>query len=365
MKKSSTKPLKPEQFAQQLLAWYDINGRKNLPWHQQANAYKVWLSEIMLQQTQVTTVIPYFQRFLRRFPTLSDLAGADLDSVLSLWSGLGYYARARNLHACARQILDKHHGEFPQDYETVMQLPGVGRSTAAAILAQAFGQRHAILDGNVKRVLARLHCVAGWPGSHKTSETLWTWAEHYTPYERLADYTQAIMDLGALICSRGKPKCVACPITNACLAHQTQTIEKFPEPKPKKHIQLKKVRMLLIANDKQELLLAKRPPAGIWGGLWSLPECPWEQDIETWINQTLGIICEPLEEFNVIRHSFSHFNLDIYPVLLKTEDNAVKLMEATPTIWYKRRLNSKYGLAKPVQTLVEYFFDRINTGAEQ
>jgi len=223
-----------DSFSQQLLDWYDRHGRKELPWHRDRSAYRVWVSEIMLQQTQVTTVIPYFERFMERFPSVHDLASAAREEVLGYWSGLGYYARARNLHAAAIEVVERFGGEFPQDPEQLQSLRGIGRSTAAAIAAQAFDRRAAILDGNAKRVLARYHAIEGWPGKTAVTKKLWDCAEQHTPHERVCDYTQAIMDLGAMVCTRRNPACAACPMRTGCIGYARNNPEAYPGRKPKK-----------------------------------------------------------------------------------------------------------------------------------
>ena len=247
-------------FADQLLHWYDRHGRQNLPWHRGRNPYLVWVSEIMLQQTQVGTVIPYFERFIARFPDVQSLAEAPLDAVLEHWSGLGYYARARNLHKAALQIIADHGGEFPQDQEALQNLPGIGRSTAAAILAQAFEIPAAILDGNVKRVLARYYAIAGWPGRSDVLKRLWVAAEAHTPETRVQAYTQAIMDLGALVCTRRNPACERCPVVDGCAAFAADTQHLYPAPKPRKPLPERSTWALLIEDKQGRLLLERRPP---------------------------------------------------------------------------------------------------------
>ena len=217
-----------------MIAWFAQHGRKDLPWQQDPTPYRVWVSEIMLQQTQVRTVIPYYQRFMQAFPDLRALAAAPLDQVLHHWSGLGYYARARNLHRAAQRIRDDHAGRFPEDIEVVMRLPGIGRSTAGAVLSLACGQRHAILDGNVKRVLARFHAVEGWPGKTAVLEQLWALAEAATPQRDVAAYNQAMMDLGATLCRRGTPECPSCPLQSDCRACKLGRQSEFPAPRPRR-----------------------------------------------------------------------------------------------------------------------------------
>ncbi|MDH5180600.1 MAG: A/G-specific adenine glycosylase [Gammaproteobacteria bacterium] len=349
--------MKPEQFAQTLLDWYDSHGRHDLPWQQQRTPYTVWLSEIMLQQTQVTTVIPYYLRFIDTFPTISDLALAPLDTVLHLWTGLGYYARARNLHKAAQIIHTEHGGDFPQDIETVMALPGVGRSTAGAILAQSLEQRHPILDGNVKRVLTRLHAIVGPPGQKKVENQLWELAEHYTPHTRLADYTQAIMDLGATLCSR-RPDCRRCPFRHDCAALQEGDPTAYPTPKARKELPVRTTQMLLLENPAGYILLQQRPPTGIWGGLWSLPECPADTDINQWCRDQLGLQIETTRRGDNLRHTFSHFHLDIQPVYAtlsngKRNNHTEHLMEAGNTVWYNCAQPDARGLPTPVKRLLK------------
>lgn len=341
-------------IAERLLAWYEQHGRKDLPWQQQRSAYRVWVSEIMLQQTQVKTAIPYFERFMQRFPDVLGLANADEDEVLHHWSGLGYYARARNLHRAAQQVRDVHGGEFPQQFDEVLALPGVGRSTAAAILAQAHEQRHAILDGNVKRVLARFHALHGWTGQASVQQQLWHYAEAYTPYQRVADYTQAIMDLGATLCTRARPRCDECPLQSDCAALATDQVSLLPTPKPKKTLPVKTVRMLLLHNAEREVLLEKRPPTGIWGGLWSLPEMPLQEAVENWCQQHYQLVLKHCKEQPVVRHTFSHFHLDITPCVAEVvmdgnepaNNHGQSVMEASRRVWYK---SSQTDCASPEQ----------------
>ncbi|GAM67417.1 A/G-specific adenine glycosylase [Vibrio sp. JCM 19236] len=251
-------------FAQQILTWYHQYGRKHLPWQQNKTAYKVWLSEIMLQQTQVATVIPYFERFLEEFPDIVSLADADIDQVLHLWTGLGYYARARNLHKAAQMVRDEHNGEFPTEFEDVLALPGVGRSTAGAILSSVYNQPHAILDGNVKRVLARANAIEGWPGKKTVENQLWEIAEQHTPSTEVEHYNQAMMDMGAMLCTRSKPKCTLCPVEKLCVANKQSNPLDYPGKKPKKEKPTKQT-TFLIFHCKGQVWLEKRPPAGIWG----------------------------------------------------------------------------------------------------
>ncbi len=307
------------EFAPRLIAWQRRHGRHELPWQGSAagDAYPVWLSEIMLQQTQVETVIPYFQRFLQRFPDLVTLAAADQDAVLGLWSGLGYYSRARNLHKAAQRIASVHGGEFPRDFAQILELPGIGRSTAAAIAAFAFGQRRAILDGNVKRVLTRLYGIDGWPGGKAVEDRLWRLAEALLPETDIAPYTQGLMDLGATLCTRGKPRCDACPFADDCIAQRQGRQRELPQARPKKAIPEKSTAMLVLLHA-GEVLLEKRPNSGIWGGLWSLPECEVDAD-PVHAAQRLGLAAELRGELPALSHTFTHFRLHIQPWRMQVE----------------------------------------------
>ncbi|HNP62434.1 MAG TPA: A/G-specific adenine glycosylase [Woeseiaceae bacterium] len=338
-------------FAARVLTWFDVHGRTDLPWQQDVSAYRVWVSEIMLQQTQVQTVIPYFEKFMQRFPDVVSLAEAKQDEVLSYWSGLGYYARARNLYKAAQQICSNHGGRFPDDFDAVTALPGIGRSTAGAILALTFGQRHAILDGNVKRVLARHDAVAGWPGNTKVANELWAAAERNTPQTRIAEYTQAIMDLGATLCTRSKPACKTCPVSDDCLARQWDSIEKFPGKKPKAAKPLRTTTMVLASMNGQ-VFLERRPETGIWGGLWSLPELG-DSSLDDWCDRELGVAATHTESWGVLRHSFSHYDLDIQPIVVRMQSVASKVGEADARIWHKLDAAPPGGFAAPVKKLIE------------
>jgi len=336
------------EFAARILSWFDDHGRKDLPWQRNINPYRVWISEIMLQQTQVQTVIPYYERFMHSFPDLASLADADIDTVLQHWSGLGYYARARNLHRAAQTIRDDHDGIFPGTFDGVVKLPGIGRSTAAAVLAIATGARHAILDGNVKRVLARHGALAGWPGKTEVVNRLWSSAEENTPTNRVADYTQAIMDLGATLCTRSKPRCDACPVAVDCLARETDTIDQYPGRKPKKDKPLRATTMVLAVNN-GAVFLERRPPVGIWGGLWSLPEV---ENIDEWCRRTLDQQPGDTEQHAVLRHSFSHFDLDIQPVVVRVATLSRRVADSPDTTWYRLDDEPPGGMAAPVQRLI-------------
>jgi A/G-specific adenine glycosylase len=339
-------------FSERVLGWHAQHGRRDLPWQTQPTPYRVWVSEIMLQQTQVATVIPYFQRFMQCFPDVATLARAGQDQVLHYWSGLGYYARARHLHAAAKQVLDQYHGIFPETFDAVVALPGVGRSTAGAILALACGQSHAILDGNVKRVLSRYHAVAGWPGQARVQRQLWTLAEQHTPAYASAAYTQAIMDLGATVCSRSRPRCDDCPLHDGCAAQAAGRQGDYPSPRPKKAMPVRSVCMLLLCNEEGEVLLEKRPPAGIWGGLWSFPELSAEDVPVAWCRDALGIAAADIDRWPVMRHTFSHFHLDITPLLLLVKDTPTAVMEDKGLLWYKPTGTGQRGLSAPVDVLL-------------
>lgn len=341
-----------ERFADDLLSWYDRAGRHDLPWQADASPYRVWVSEIMLQQTRVATVIPYFQRFMARFGDVATLAAAPRDEVLHLWSGLGYYARARNLHEAARLIMARHGGRFPDTLTAACELPGVGRSTAGAILALALGQRHAILDGNVKRVLARRHAVPGWPGAAAAERRLWALAELHTPAVRVGDYTQAIMDLGATICRRGLPACGECPVADGCEARRLGRQAEFPTPRPRRSRPLRHARMLLLSDKDGAVLLEQRPPHGIWGGLWCPPELGDESPVE-WGLRALGAEIEPAEPLAPVRHGFTHFELEIEAVPARVAAVPAALMETDRWVWYNARSPAKLGLAAVVSRLIE------------
>lgn len=342
-----------DAFAPRLLAWFDQHGRKHLPWQQDINAYRVWVSEIMLQQTQVATVIPYFERFMQRFPNVASLADADIDEVLHYWTGLGYYARARNLHKAAIAVVEQYNGEFPIGVAALTSLPGIGRSTAGAIAAIAQGERAAILDGNVKRVLARCFAIEGWPGQTAVANELWEIAEKLTPQTRFADYTQAIMDLGATICVRSSPKCLACPLEAECIARQTGRVAELPGKKPKKAMPVRSTCMLIIENRAGEYLLQRRPSTGLWGGLWSFPEVE-PDDVQEALDRLLpGLGTEPGMDLAHFRHTFTHFHLDVTPVHVKLQDNASQVSESETQCWYSPDAPLEIGLTRPVTKLIK------------
>jgi len=341
-----------ETFAKTVLAWYDQHGRKHLPWQQGITPYRVWLSEIMLQQTQVTTVIPYFERFTARFPDVESLAAAPIDDVLHLWTGLGYYARARNLHKCAQTVVNEYAGKFPDSVDQLNELPGIGRSTAGAIVSIAFKKRAAILDGNVKRVLARHQTIAGWPGESATLKALWEVAEQFTPAKRANHYTQAMMDLGATLCTRSKPACERCPVHFDCLALAQGTIAQFPGKKPSKTLPEKAVQLIMLRNPAGDILLEQRPSSGIWGGLWSFPELSIDSDVDAWVAGQYGRFGE-CEVWDSYRHTFSHYHLDITPVLVQLNSTAVSVKEGKNVYWYDPHKPADLGLAAPVKKLLD------------
>ena len=338
-------------FPDRLLAWFDDHGRKDLPWQQVKDAYRIWVSEIMLQQTQVQTVIPYFERFMQRFPDVVTLANAPQDDVLQHWSGLGYYARARNLHAAAQVMRDAHGGVFPDTMEAVVELPGIGRSTAGAILSLAFDQHHAILDGNVKRVLARHRAVAGWPGKTAVQKQLWEIAEEHTPAHRTAAYTQAIMDLGATLCTRSNPDCGRCPVADDCVARNTVSVTLFPGRKPKK-AKPQRATTMVIARHDGHVYMERRPEAGIWGGLWSLPEIA-DGAVEDWCReQRLGEVAAT-DAWEPLRHSFSHYDLDIHPIVVRLAAPLSKVADSGDVTWHRLGDQLPGGVAAPVNKLLE------------
>ncbi len=341
----------PEPFQKKILAWFDLHGRKNLPWQFQATPYKTWLSEVMLQQTQVSTVIPYYHRFIQRFPNFALLAEAPLDAVLQHWAGLGYYARARNLHKTAI-IINNNDGFMPDDLDGLMALPGIGRSTAGAILSIAFNKSHPILDGNVRRVLARHHAISGWTGHPKISNELWKISTDYTPKLRCADYTQAMMDLGATLCTRSKPKCKACPVESTCIAKMEDKVKLLPTPKPRKVLPIKKALFLMLKDEQQQIFLEKRPETGIWGGLWSLPEFESLSAIKALCEQNSFII-NSITQFDEQRHTFSHYHLDYIPIVVKIEKPADKIMDANQSTWCKIEKINSLGLAAPIKKLIQ------------
>ena len=352
-------------FARKALAWFAVYGRKHLPWQQNKTLYKVWLSEVMLQQTQVATVIPYFERFVERFPTVVDLANAHIDEVLHLWTGLGYYARARNLHKAAQTIRDQFGGEFPTQFEDVLALSGVGRSTAGAVLSSVLNASYPILDGNVKRVLSRYFAVEGWSGEKAVENQLWHLTAQVTPTEQVADFNQAMMDLGAMICMRTKPKCSLCPLAEDCQANQLEAWEKFPAKKPKKILPERQAYFLVLKQGTR-ILLEQREAKGLWGGLYVFPQFENEASFKRFISDKNLQISRHLHAF---RHTFSHFHLDITPVLVEldeqkkeenrplgvaeNEGNSRYFVSSKANYWYDLTQPNEIGLATPVKRILD------------
>jgi A/G-specific adenine glycosylase len=340
-------------FARRLLSWFDEHGRHDLPWQHNLTPFSVWVSEIMLQQTQVATVIPYYERFMSAFPNVRMLADAPLDRVLEHWAGLGYYARGRNLHRAAIIVRDEHAGQFPQSFDELTALPGIGRSTAGAILAIACGQRHAILDGNVKRVLTRWRGIAEWPGKPAVAAQLWELAAELTPNDRVGPYTQAIMDLGATLCARTKPRCDACPVNDACVARREGLQRVLPAARPKRVKPQRKVAMLVIRNSSGAVLLERRPELGIWGGLYSLPELPAELAPEDWSRTQIGATLREVTPLAPLKHSFTHFELEIEPLSAALDESCGAVMDRDGLVWYKRDASERIGMPAPIAKLLD------------
>ena len=332
-----------------LLAWFDRAGRKHLPWQRNPTPYRVWVSEIMLQQTQVATVIGYYERFMQQFPDVRALAAAPVDEVLHLWTGLGYYARARNLHCAAQLIVAEHDGEFPPTIEAAQALPGIGRSTAGAILSLSRSQRHPILDGNVKRVLARYFGVDGFPGEREVEKTLWALADECTPIDRVANYTQAIMDLGATLCVRSRPLCAACPLTEHCVARIEGRQSTLPTARPKKIRPQKSAYVVMMVRDDGAVLLEHRPPAGIWGGLWTLPQFDEREAAQAWIRERSNV--ERTNTMPPYAHSFTHFDLTLHPLVVSSVP-ITAMHDGDRYRWYEPRQPARIGLAKPAVELI-------------
>jgi A/G-specific adenine glycosylase len=334
-----------------LLAWFETDGRKDLPWQRDPTPYRVWVSEIMLQQTQVATAIPYYEAFVARFADVRTLAGARLDEVLHLWSGLGYYARARNLHRAAQVIVRDHGGRFPGDFESVLALPGIGRSTAGAILALSRGQRHAILDGNVKRVLARYFAVPGFPGESAVEKRLWSLADACTPALRVGEYTQAIMDLGATVCTRTRPACLLCPLAAGCAARAQGLEGSLPAPRPRTRRPQREAWVVVARRGEHRVLLERRPASGVWGGLWGLPEFPTRAHAEQWCIEHLSG-ASAAERAEPLRHAFSHFDYEMRPLVVRCQGKSAELRDDDRYRWYDLRDPMKVGLPKPIATLI-------------
>lgn len=343
-------------FAPTLIAWQRKHGRHDLPWQQSRDAYRVWLSEIMLQQTQVTTVIPYYTRFLERFPTVQALAAAPSDEVMSLWAGLGYYSRARNLHRCAQDVVELHGGRFPSTVEALTSLPGIGRSTAAAIAAFSFGARETILDGNVKRVLARVFGIDGFPGEKRIENAMWQLAESLLPAPGdtgIDAYTQGLMDLGATLCTRGRPQCERCPFALQCVAHGTGRERELPVARPRKAVPIRHT-MMLVMRRGASIWLERRPDSGIWGGLWSVPEGGDTTALALAAEQR-GIrdAAFDFEPLSSLSHTFTHFRLEIEPVLLDVPSTTAAAAQIeTEGRWVALADLDTFGLPAPVKKLL-------------
>ncbi len=338
-------------FATHLLKWHHQNGRKDLPWQHKIDPYRVWVSEIMLQQTQVATVIDYYNRFMQRFATVGDLAAAPLDEVLHHWTGLGYYARARNLHKTANIIVAEHAGKFPDQQTTLEGLPGIGRSTAGAIRAIAMNQHATILDGNVKRVLSRFHTIAGYPGAAQVTRQLWALAEAHTPAQRTGNYTQAIMDLGATVCTRRAPSCEKCPVCARCQALADDQVSRYPEPKASKAKPQRSARFFVTSLPNGATLLEQRPLQGLWGGLWTPPERSANTATDAFLNE---IGCAPDQLSSEViaapfRHTFTHFHLQVEPVYLQLSTPPPTIADTDAKRWVHpdemHNANEKIGLS--------------------
>jgi A/G-specific adenine glycosylase len=341
----------PTRVATALIAWHARHGRHDLPWQRDPTPYRVWVSEIMLQQTQVATVVQYYERFMRRFPDIQALAAAPLDDVLHLWSGLGYYSRARNLHQAAKYVCERCDGILPTTAEQLQELPGIGRSTAAAIRALSAGERYAILDGNVRRVLMRYFAIESPPTTGAVERRLWQLAEECTPREQVATYTQAIMDLGATICVRRRPLCAACPLHDSCRARRTGRQHHIPAPRPRPARRTQSVVMLLVQRSDGSVLLERRPERGVWGGLWSPPQFPSIEAARLYAHTRLAAAeIEPQARAH-LRHAFTHFDLDITPLLARCSGQS-SVMDGAPTLWYNAAQPDRVGMPAPVTTLI-------------
>jgi A/G-specific adenine glycosylase len=337
--------------AEALVAWHGRHGRHDLPWQQERTPYRVWVSEIMLQQTQVVTVIPYYLRFMERFPDVRTLAQAPLDDVLHLWSGLGYYSRARNLHRAAARICDEHDGELPTRFELLAALPGIGRSTAGAILALSGDARFPILDGNVRRVLSRYFDVTGNASERATQQRLWELSEHCTPRSKVAVYTQAIMDLGATICTRHRPLCTFCPLSEKCIARRTGRQHELPAARAARRRPVRRVFMLLLVRDDGSVLLERRPESGVWGGLWCPPQLNSRSEVQERLGELPGTVQTEPQPLAALTHSFTHFDLVITPLFMPCAASGA-LVDDASRLWYNTRDPARIGLPAPIKTLL-------------
>ncbi|MGB3392852.1 MAG: A/G-specific adenine glycosylase [Stenotrophomonas sp.] len=343
-------------FADRLLAWFAHHGRHDLPWQHPRTPYRVWLSEIMLQQTQVATVIPYFQRFVQSFPTLPDLAAADNDTLMAHWAGLGYYARARNLHAAAKRCVELHDDDLPRDLDALLTLPGIGRSTAGAILSQAWNDPFPILDGNVKRVLTRYHGIVGYPGLPAIEKQLWALATQHVaqvPQGRMADWTQAQMDFGATLCTRANPACILCPVRDGCAAQAQGQVDSLPTPKPSKVLPEREASALLLEDAQSRILLRKRPPAGIWASLWTLPQADTDAELRQWFAGNIEGNYDNAEELPLIVHTFSHYRLHLQPLHLRKVALHAHVGDNGDLRWVARSELDSLGLPAPIRKLLQ------------
>ena len=338
-------------FAGKIISWQKSEGRHDLPWQKTRDPYRIWLSEVMLQQTQVSAVVPYYERFLARFPDIASLAAASLDDVMAYWAGLGYYARARNLHRGAQQVVSLHGGVFPREFDAIHGLSGIGRSTAAAISAFAFGEKRAILDGNVKRVFARHFFVDGDVKTRQVEEQLWQIAEQQLPGREIESYTQGLMDLGAIVCKRSQPSCLLCPVRKSCLAREQGRIEELPGRGKKREVPHRQTRMLVVISS-GEVLLEKRPPTGIWGGLWSLPELSVEADIFDALHLRFGMTGRTVREMARVEHGFTHYSLSIFPVEIAPNKRQLRAMEPG-LIWVNLDEAIEAAIPAPVKRILK------------
>jgi A/G-specific adenine glycosylase len=343
----------PDDVAARLLGWFDRFGRHDLPWQHPRTPYRVWLSEVMLQQTQVRVVVPYFERFVAALPDVATLAAAQPDHVLALWSGLGYYARARNLHAAARVCVERHGGDLPRDIDALVALPGIGRSTAGAILAQAWGDRFPILDGNVKRVLARYHGIDGWPGLPAIEKRLWECAAQHVPDTRMADYTQAQMDFGATLCTRHDPACPMCPLQSGCIALREGRVAELPTPKPGKPLPERKAVVLLVHDPDARVLLQRRPSSGVWAALWSLPEAEDSDCARAWFERHLQGEFDAGEALDPIMHGFTHYRLQLQPVRWRDMAARAQVADNDDLRWIAREQFTSLGIPAPIRKLLQ------------
>lgn len=351
LKPKSNKSFANTRIASTLIGWHKQQGRHDLPWQQSISAYAVWVSEIMLQQTQVSTVIPYYLRFMQKFPNVLALAAAPLDDVFRLWAGLGYYARARHLHQAAQQLVAQYQGDFPTHCKSLQELPGIGRSTAGAIVSLAFDLPAPILDGNVKRVFCRFFGISGDTQKAAIQQQLWQLAEEQLPKKNIRTYNQALMDMGATICIQAQPKCSQCPLQKSCYAYHNNKIQQLPSPKPQKIRPSRPMILLIVENKQHAILLQKRPAKGIWGQLWSLPECQAPDTPESWCRQYLHGKSQSIQAWPGFTHDLTHFRLQIQPIHCKI--NTSRLPDLDTYVWQPQHQLDERGLPRPVQNLLQ------------